>query len=110
MKLVIHLLISTLAIYLLAKFLPGVHLQGASAPLIVAVVLGFINTVLKPVLKLLTFPLSFLTLGLFSVILNALLVILADKLIPGFALDGFLTALIFGVIMSIVSSIIKMLD
>lgn len=103
MSLVINWVISGLAVMITAYMLPGVHLSGIKAALLTAVVLGLINAVIKPVLKLLTLPLTIMTLGLFSLALNALLIMLTAKLVPGFQVQGFLWALAFSLVLALVN-------
>ncbi len=100
----IEFIIYAIAIGISAYILPGIHVDGPIAALVTAVVLGIINAVLKPILHLLALPLTILTLGLFSLVINALLVLLADQIVPGFSVDGFWWALIFGVVLSVISS------
>jgi putative membrane protein len=107
MKTLINFIVSALAIFVTAYLLPGVHVTGYATYFIVAIVLAAINIFLKPILKLLTLPLSIVTLGLFSIVLNALLVMLADRLVPGFSVDSFLTAILFGLVLSVVSFVLK---
>jgi putative membrane protein len=77
--------------------IPGVTVSSWWTALVVAVVLGILNTFLKPILLFLTFPVTVITLGLFALVVNTALILLATVLVPGFAIDGFLTALLFGV-------------
>lgn len=72
--------------------------------------MGAINIFIKPILTLLTLPLSIITLGLFSVVINAFMVMLADKIVPGFSVDGFVSALLFGIVLGIVTFILKRFD
>jgi len=110
MKTIIHWLLSALAVIVTAYILPGVHVTGFIAAFVAAIVLGAFNTFLKPVLKVLTLPLTILTLGLFSLVLNALLVLLATKIVPGFTIDGFWWAVLFAIVLSIVSSLFHLFD
>ncbi|OGK14151.1 hypothetical protein A3H80_04740 [Candidatus Roizmanbacteria bacterium RIFCSPLOWO2_02_FULL_37_19] len=103
---IIRLLVNALAIFFTAQILPGVTVDGLQSALIVAVVLGIINTFVKPILIFFTLPLTIVTLGLFTFVINALLILLASSLVPGFSVDGFLWALIFSFVLSIVSSIL----
>lgn len=75
----------------------------------VAIVLAFLNTILKPVLTILTIPITVVTLGLFLLVINAFIIICAEKLVKGFAVDGFLTALFFSLILSLCTGILNML-
>jgi len=103
MSFLINWLLSGLAIVITAYLLPGVHLSGIKAALLTAVALGLINAIIKPVLKLLTLPLTIMTLGLFSLALNALLIMLTAKLVPGFQVQGFLWALAFSLVLALVN-------
>ncbi len=110
MKLFIHWFISALAIAITAYLLPGITVSGIVAALVLAVVLGVINTFIRPVLLLLTLPLTVMTLGLFALILNTLLIMLAAALVPGVAVSGFFSALLFGIILALISSFLKRLQ
>lgn len=99
-----NLIVNTLAVLITAFILPGVVVKSFFTGLVVAVLLGMINMFIKPVLVLLTIPLYILTLGFFSFIVNALLVILVSKLVPGFEVKSIWWALLFSVILSLVTS------
>lgn len=107
MNTIVGWIVNGIAVFITAKLLPGVVLKDLSTALIVAVVLGIINTFLKPILQILTLPITILTLGLFSFILNALLILLVSKIVPGFQISGLLTALLFGIVLSIISGILN---
>ena len=107
MSFLINWLLSGLAIVITAYLLPGVHLSGIKAALLTAIVLGVINAVIKPVLKLLTLPLTIMTLGLFSLVLNALLIMLTARLVPGFQVQGFLWALAFSLVLALVNWVLS---
>jgi len=96
--------VSGLAIIITAYLLPGVAVDGFMAALVTALILGLINAVIRPILLLLTLPLNVLTLGLFTLIINALLVMLAAAIVPGFAVQGFWWALLFGIVLAIVNA------
>ena len=100
-NLLIRLVISTLVVIGASKTLSGVRVDSTQTAVIVAVVLGLLNTFLRPVLQLLSFPITLLTLGLFYFVINAAMVYLAAYLVDGFSVKGFITALIFTFIMSI---------
>ncbi|TLM69235.1 MAG: phage holin family protein [Deltaproteobacteria bacterium] len=95
--------VSGAAIIITAYLLPGVAVEGFFAALVTALVLGLINAVIRPVLFVLTLPFNILTLGLFTLVINALLIMLADAIVPGFAVRGFWWALLFGVVLAIVN-------
>lgn len=99
-----HWLVSTIAILAAAYLIPGVEVTILGA-FVLAIVLGLINLFLKPVITLLTLPLNIVTLGLFSLVVNAGLVLLASLIVPGFAVHGFLNALIFSVVISLINGL-----
>ena len=99
----LHWLILTGALAVAAWLLPGVVVASPGALLVAALVLGFLNAVLKPVLVLLTLPLTVLTLGLFYLVLNAVLFALASVLVPGFSVASFGSAFFGAIVMTIVS-------
>uniref|UniRef100_UPI00404A838E phage holin family protein n=1 Tax=Flavobacterium sp. TaxID=239 RepID=UPI00404A838E len=107
MYLIIKLLISAIVVFVLSYFLPGVQVTDLTGALMVAIVLSLLNTFLKPVLVLLTIPVTFFTLGLFLLVINAILILICDYFIDEFRVDGFLTALIFSVLLSISQSILN---
>ncbi len=102
MSTLIHWIISAIAIGITAFLIPGATV-GAVSALVAAVVLGAINAFIKPLLILLTLPVNVLTLGLFTFVINALLIMLTSAIVPGFKVDGFLTALLFSLVLSIVN-------
>jgi putative membrane protein len=103
MSFLFHWLIRALAIVITAYLLPGVRLSGFFAALVTALVLGLINTFIKPLLLLLTLPLNILTLGLLTFVINALLILLTSSLVPGFAVSGFGWALLFSMVLAIIN-------
>jgi putative membrane protein len=104
---ILKLLISSVSVLIAAYLLPSVHIDGYFVALVVAVVLGLLNTLLKPLLVLLTLPINILSLGLFTFIINALLVLLASSLIDGFYVDSLLSALLFSLITSLTASFLN---
>jgi len=103
MSFLIQWVVSGVAIIITAYLLPGVAVEGFLAALVTALILGLINAIIRPILILLTLPLNILTLGLFTLVINALLVILAATIVPGFAVQGFWWALLFGIVLAIVN-------
>src|SRR3989338_1857089 len=99
MKIIIHCVVSALAILVTAYVLPGVQVDGLTAALVLAVVLGAVNAFLRPLLILLTLPISIMTLGLFVLVINGLLVLLAASIVPGFMVDSFWWAFAFGIVL-----------
>lgn len=98
--------VSAAAVWLTATFLPGVHVSGFKEAMIVALVLGLLNAVVRPILVLLTLPATVLTLGLFLLVINAAVVLIADRLLDGFAVSGFWTAMLVSVVLSVVTSVL----
>jgi putative membrane protein len=107
MNFIIKLFISSIIVFALSYFLPGVQVTNIMAALWVALVLGLLNTFLKPVLVLLTIPVTLFTLGLFLLVINAIIVLICDYFIPEFQVDGFVTALFFSVLLSVSQSILN---
>ena len=107
MNLIIKLCISTLVVFVLSYFLPSVEDTTLTGALMVAVVLGLLNTFLKPILVILTIPVTFFTLGLFLLVINAIMILICDYLIDEFKVVGFLNALLFSVLLSIIQSILN---
>lgn len=110
MKILLHWIVSAIAIILSAYLLPGVTINGFAAALIVAVVLGLINAVLRPLFVLLTLPITILTLGLFVFVINGLLVMLAASIIPGFTVDNLWYGILFAIVLAVVSWILEMFE
>ena len=105
MKFLTQLIISALAVIITSSILPGVHIDSAITGVLVAAVLALLNAVIKPILIILTIPITVVTLGLFLLVINAALILLASKLVHGFSVNGFWTALFFSIILSLVTSI-----
>ena len=103
---IISWLVATLAIIVSAYILPGVTVSSFFAAFVAALVLGIINAFIKPVLIILTLPLNVLTLGLFTFIINALLIMLTGIIVPGFEVASFWWALLFGLILSLVNFVL----
>ena len=106
MKLLFRLLITTLIVIALSYFMNGVQVDSITTAIKVAVVLGLLNTFLKPVLVFFTFPITVFTLGLFLLVINAGMVLLCDYWLVGFTVNSFLTALFFSILLSISQSIL----
>ena len=99
---IIHWIVSAIAILIAAYLIPGVTVDLLGA-IVLAVVLALINVFLKPIISLLTLPLNIVTLGLFSLVVNALLVLLAAMIVPGFAVAGFWPAFFFAIVISLIN-------
>jgi putative membrane protein len=105
MKLIIRVFITSALVVLIANFMSGVHVSGFTTALIVAVVLGILNVFIKPIIVILTLPITFVTLGLFLLVINAMIILLCDNIVGGFSVDTFWTALLFSIILSVLQSI-----
>jgi putative membrane protein len=109
LDLLIHWFISAASLMIVAFLFPGIQLQGFGTALIAPVVIGFINATLGFIFKLFTLPLTILTLGLFWLVINALMLQLAAALVPGFYIAGFSSAFFGAIVLSIVSTILSLL-
>jgi putative membrane protein len=116
MNILIRLIISAIAVLVTDLLLPGVSLgdmgttNGLLTALLVAAVLGLLNALLKPLLILLTLPVTMVTLGLFLLVINAVIVIIAARIVPGFSVDSFWWALGFSLLLSLVTSVLNAFD
>ncbi|MGA8300163.1 MAG: phage holin family protein [Terriglobales bacterium] len=107
MRLLLHWILSAIALWIVAHFVPGIFVSGPKAALIAALVIGLVNATIGLILKVLTFPLTILTLGLFWFVINALMLELAAQFVRGFEMRGFLPAFIGAILMSVVSSVLQ---
>jgi putative membrane protein len=103
MSFLLNWLVSGAAILIAAYLLPGVAVEGVLAALVTALILGLVNAFIRPILIVFTLPLNILTLGLFTLVINALLILLAAAIVPGFAVQGFWWALLFGIVLAVVN-------
>lgn len=103
----IRFLLSGLAVLLTAYILPGVHVRHYGYALLAALIISLFNVLIKPVLVILTIPITIFTLGLFLLVINAIIVLLVESIVPGFDVDGFWWALAFSVILSIFNSMLS---
>lgn len=107
MNLIIRLLVTAVAAYFLAYLLPGIHLDGFGGALIFAIVLGILNLIVKPILKILGLPLTIITLGFFSLVINALVILIADYFIDSMSIEGFWWAFLFSIGLSLITSLLS---
>ena len=110
MKLFAQLITSTLAVMIASFLFNGVHVDSVITALLVAAVMAVLNAIVKPILVILTIPITIFTLGLFLLVINAGLILLADKIVPGFSVDGFWTAFFFSIILALINSIFNALN
>lgn len=109
MNVILRIFLSTIAVFVAASILPGVHVDSFTTALVVAVVLAFINTFIRPLVLLLTLPLNILTLGLFTFVIIGMLVLAVTYIVPGFTVDGFWWALAFAFVLAIINGIMNSL-
>jgi putative membrane protein len=107
MRMLLNWVLSAVAVWVVAQIVPGVHVSGAVAALIAALVIGFINATLGLILKVITFPLTLVTLGIFWFVINALMLELAAAFVPGFQVHGFIAAFIGAIVLSLVNLLLK---
>lgn len=101
MKILLRILITSILVMLISGFMRGVHVDNFTTSLLVAVVLGLLNLFFKPILVLLTLPVTIFTLGLFLLVINAMIILLCSEIVGGFRVDSFWTALLFSIILSL---------
>jgi putative membrane protein len=106
MGLLIRIIIIAVAAYLAAMLLPGVTISDAKTAVLVALVLALLNAFVKPILVALTLPITILTLGLFLLVINIIIIYLAAYIVPGFSVDGVLSALLFSLIVAVITYIL----
>jgi putative membrane protein len=110
MRLLLNWLLSAIALLIVSYLVPGFHVEGFKAALIAAVVIGLINATLGLILKLVTLPLTLLTLGVFWWVVNAVMLMLASKLLsPGFVVSGFFAAFLGAIVLSLVNMVLRKL-
>lgn len=109
MGLIIGLLVSTVSVMVAAYIVPGVKVENFTTAIIVAIVLGVLNTFVKPILILFTLPINILTLGLLSFLINASIILLAASLVPGFSVSSLWIAILFSIALSLIQSFLSSL-
>ena len=105
MNILMRIIINSIVAFALAYILSGVSIDSFWTAIILAVVLGILNAIVKPLLVIITIPITIVTFGLFLFVINALIILLADKLLDGFETKNFWWALLFGLLLSVVSSL-----
>jgi putative membrane protein len=109
MRMLVHWVVTAVAVWITARVVPGFYVDGVAAALIAAVVIGLVNATLGLFLKVITFPLAILTLGIFWLVVNALMLELASAVVPGFHVRSFAAAFWGGIVLSIVNMFLKWL-
>lgn len=110
MKALIKLILMGLAVMISAYVIPGVTVDSFFTALVAAVILAIVNFIIKPIVSFLTLPINILTLGLFTFIINAGMVMLVSSMVPGFFVSGWFSALFFSVVLSIVRGFLDMVS
>lgn len=108
MNLILSWLINAAALYVAARLVAGVSVADTGSLLIAALVIGLVNSIVRPILRFVTFPITVLTLGLFYFVLNGAMLYLAAELTPGFELSGWMAAILGALVMSIVATILHL--
>jgi putative membrane protein len=108
-QVLVTLLLSSIAVFITAHILSGVHVADFGTAVVVAVVLGLVNTFIRPIIFILTLPINILTLGLFTLVIIAGLVMMVSAIVPGFHVDGFWWALAFALVLWVINSFLHSL-
>ncbi len=107
MNLIIELLVTAVVAYFLSYILTGIRFDGFTSAIIFAIVLGLLNLIVTPILKILGLPLTIITLGLFSLVINAIVILIAESAISGMTVDNFWWAFIFSIALSLITSLLN---
>lgn len=107
MKILVHWFLSAVAVWLVSEIVPGFNVASLGSALIAAVVIGLVNATLGIVLKILTLPLTVMTLGLFWLVINALMLMVASQFVPGFAISGFPAAFFGAIVLCVVNMVLR---
>jgi putative membrane protein len=102
-------LVSALALWLVARIVPGIEVRDFGAALIATIVIAIVNAIIGPILRFVAWPLTFLTLGLFTLVIDAILLKLASMFSPGFRVRGFLNALVGAILLTIIQFVLRIL-
>jgi putative membrane protein len=100
-RLIVHLLVSALLLWLVSQFVNGIYIHSFASAIVAALVLGVVNFLVRPILVVITLPITILTLGLFLIVINALMLMLTSALVPGFHVAGFMSALVGGLLLGL---------
>jgi putative membrane protein len=104
------LILRTLAVGVAAYVAPGVEITSIWGAVVAAIVLGILNSILRPILLFLTLPVTILTLGLFALVINTLIILITARIVPGFAVDGFWAAFAFSIVLALVNWFLERVD
>ena len=106
MNFIMRIIVTSIVAFGLSYILSGIHFNTFTSAIVLAIVLAILNAIVKPILIFITLPITVVTLGLFLFVINALIILLADSLIKDFRVDGFWWALLFSLLLSIVTSLL----
>lgn len=106
LNILLQLLLAAIAVLIAQYIIPGVHVESFLTALVIAALIALLNITVKPLLILLTIPITVLTLGLFLLAINAILILIAAAIVPGFSVDGFWWALLFGLVLGLINSLL----
>jgi putative membrane protein len=106
LNILLQLILASIAVLLAQYIIPGVHVDSFLTALVIAALIALLNITVKPLLILLTIPITVLTLGLFLLAINAILILIAAAIVPGFSVDGFWWALLFGLVLGLINSLL----
>jgi len=109
-KIIIKLGINVLALLVVDYILPGFELDGLGAAVVTAIIIGVINTFIRPILQIIALPISILTLGIFAFLINVALLLATSLIVPGFEIDGFLTAAIASILLTLTTMFLQKLS
>lgn len=109
MQVITQLVIQVFSLFIVSSILPGFTLTDFRAAIVAAVVIGVINTFIRPIVQLIALPITVLTLGIFSFVINVFLLMVAASIVPGFKIDGFFTAAIASIVLALISAFIHQL-
>lgn len=107
MRFLLKLLVSSLAVFFGAYIIPGVYLDGFPTAILVALMIGFLNAFLRPILIVLTIPITLVTFGLFLLVINAAIIVLADYALTGFSVNSFFTAVLYSIMVSLITWLLE---
>lgn len=107
MNFLTKILLSSLAVVIASYILPGIYVDSFLVAIVIAVLLSLLNVTVKPLLIIFTIPLTILTLGLFLLVINALIILMASSIVSGFEVDGFWWALLFSLVLSLTNSLLS---
>lgn len=110
MNLVVVLLVNSLALYVTDYLISGIYIDSWQALLVSAVVIGFVNTFIRPIAQLVSLPITILTIGVFALLVNVALLALSAFIVPGFHIDNFLSALLGTIVLSLTSAVLNSLS